>query len=213
MAPPDQLPPPAPPPGEIRDAAKEVLSRPEFQQPPESLYDRAVGWLSDRINDLLSALFEGGRSSVVAWIALVVVIGVIGLLVVRILTSMRVNSAASTEMHIETDVRRPPREWDAEAEEHAANGRWRDAVRCRYRGLVARLAAAGAVDEVPGRTAGEYRLEVRRSRPDAAPPFTDATDIFERAWYSGRAALPEDDAQFRELAGQVLEHATSRGDR
>ena len=76
-------------------------------------------------------------------------------------------------------------------------------MRCRYRALVARLAAGGAVDEIPGRTAGEYRLELRRTRPDAAPAFTEATDLFERAWYGHADVTGGDDERFRSLADDV----------
>src|SRR5919197_1551513 len=70
---------------------------------------------------------------------------------------------------------------------------------------VAALVGRGLVEEVPGRTAGEYRGEVRRNAPGAAEAFSGATDPFERAWY-GRAPTGADDAShFRDLAGRVLE--------
>jgi hypothetical protein len=45
------------------------------------------------------------------------------------------------------------------------------------------LAARGLVEEVPGRTAGEYRREVGRAVPAAAADFAGATELFEVAWY------------------------------
>jgi len=206
VAGPEQLPPPEATADEIRRTAEEILSRPEFQPEPQSLFERAASWFSERFNDLLTTLFSGGRNSIVAWIALVVVVGVIALLVVRILTSMRTDPAAAAGVVVESEPRRRAVDWEREAQEHASAGRWRDALRCRYRALVARLAASGAVDEVPGRTAGEYRLEVRRSRPDAAPPFGEATDLFEHAWYGHREVSSDDDERFRALADDVTAH-------
>lgn len=207
MASPEELPPPTASPQEIRDAADEIVSRPEFLPEPQTLWERAVGWLSDRLEDVLNALFSGGRSGVVAWLALAVVLAVIGFLVFKIVSSMRTNPTAVPAAAIAIERRRPAVDWEREAQEHAAAGRWRDAVRCRYRALVARLAATGAVDEVPGRTAGEYRLDVRRSRPDAAPSFTAATELFERAWYGRAEVDTADDERLRELAADVVEQS------
>ena len=70
--------------------------------------------------------------------------------------------------------------------------------------MVADLAARGVVDEVPGRTAGEYRTAVTRSTPAAAPDFSVATELFERAWYGAKPTGPDDSARFRELSERVL---------
>lgn len=205
MASPDDLPPPEAPAEEIRRAADEIVSRPEFLPEPQTIWERIVGWFQDRLSDLLSALFSGGRTALVAWVALAVVVAAVAFLIFKIVTTMRANPASTPTFDVTTERRRPAVDWEREAQEHAAAGRWRDALRCRYRALVARLAAAGAVDEVPGRTAGEYRLEVRRTRPDAAPSFTEATDIFERAWYGHADVDTTDDEHFRALAGRVLD--------
>lgn len=205
MASPDQLPPPEAPADDIRRAADEIVSRPEFLPEPQTIWERIVGWFQDRLADVLSALFSGGRTGLVAWIALVVVLAVVAFLVFKIVTTMRANPTAGPTFDVATERRRPAVDWEREAQAHAAAGRWRDALRCRYRALVARLAVVGAVDEVPGRTAGEYRLEVRRTRPDAAPSFTEATDIFERAWYGHADVDTSDDERFRALADRVLE--------
>lgn len=204
VAPPEDLPPPAAPPDEIRGAAEEVLARPEFAEPPKSIYERIVEALNEALNDALSALFAGGRTAIAAWIALAVVLGLVGFLLYRLASGMRATAAVVSPLRVETETRRPAVAWDREADEHAAAGRWRDAVRCRYRALVARLAAGGAVEEVPGRTAGEYRLALRSTRPGAAGPFGEATDLFERAWYGDAPTSGPDEARLRALAEDVL---------
>ncbi|OWY60965.1 hypothetical protein B7486_66355, partial [cyanobacterium TDX16] len=52
------LPDPEQSPAEVREAADDVLSRPEFQHEP-GLVERATTWVFDRINDLFSALGGG----------------------------------------------------------------------------------------------------------------------------------------------------------
>lgn len=207
MASPEDLPPPAAGAGEIRDAADEIVSRPEFLPEPQTVWERAVGWLGDRFADLLGALFSGGRSAIVAWAALAAVVVVIAILLHRVVTSTRRSAVDGDDVAVVTERRRPAVDWEREAQEHAAAGRWREALRCRYRALVARLAASGAVAEIPGRTAGEYRMEIRRTLPDAAPSFTAATDLFERAWYGRAEVGTDDDALFRRLADQVEQTA------
>jgi hypothetical protein len=103
--------------------------------------------------------------------------------------------------------RRPAADWRAEAEAHERAGAWRPAVRCRYRALVAELAARGLVDEVPGRTAGEYRHQVRRNLPDAAADFAGATELFELAWYGRAEPGAPEASRVRELSGRVLQRA------
>ena len=204
MASPEQLPPPTASPEEIRRTAEEVLSRPEFAQPPETIFERIARVIQEAIADALNALFSGGRSGVVAWTIVAVVAIVVTIVAVRVIRSVRGNPVADDDdVRIVASTRRPATDWDREAAEHAAAGRWRDALRCRYRALVARLAALGAVDEIPGRTAGEYRLDLRRSRPDAAEPFGEATEMFERVWYGHRDTDASEEERFRELAAAV----------
>jgi hypothetical protein len=69
---------------------------------------------------------------------------------------------------------------------------------------VADLAARGLVEEVPGRTAGEYRRQVDAVVPEVAPAFDGATSLFEGAWYGGRSTGAEEAARFRELEARVL---------
>ena len=102
---------------------------------------------------------------------------------------------------------RPAAAWRAEAEDHERAGEWRHALRCRYRALVADLAGRGVLDEIPGRTAGEYRSELAVAVPAAGPPFAGATELFERAWYGGRPTGAGDADRFRHLEAEVLEAA------
>jgi hypothetical protein len=200
----ETLPPPEAGADEIRRAADEILSRPEFQEPLRSLYQRALDWIGDLISDAISALVGGGTGAVVAWVLLIAVVALVAYLVVRTVQGdrRRPSSHDATGITVESDDRRPAEAWAAEAERFEGEGRWRDAIRCRYRSIVAGLARSGVVDEVPGRTAGEYRVLVGHDRPAIAEPFAGATDLFERAWY-GEEAGPEGSRSMRDLAARV----------
>ena len=203
---PQPLPPPTAGADEIRRGADEILSRPEFREPTRSLYQRALDWIGERLGDVLGALVSGGAGSVIAWLLLLAAVVAVAYLVFRAVQRDRRRkgpAAPGAAVDVERDERRAPEAWDADADRFEAEGRWRDAVRCRYRSLVARLARAGVVEEVPGRTAGEYRTLVASARPPVAEPFAGATTVFERAWYGNEDTGPDDSASLRRLADQV----------
>ncbi len=106
------------------------------------------------------------------------------------------------------DRSREPRGWREDAERHRAEGRYREALRCRYRALVGDLARRGLLDEIPGRTTGEERRQLRVSSPSAVPFFRDAADIFDGAWYGNEFVDASDDDRFRQLDRDVLANAT-----
>jgi len=205
LAGPRDVPPPARSPGEIRRAARDILAGPEFRPPTRSLAERARDFVFDRINHLLSTLVGGGRGGVVAWVVLAVALAVIGYLVYRLLRVVRRDpSEAMQAAPVRVEPFRPAREWLADADAYEAAGQWRDAVRARYRALIADLARRGLVEEIPGRTDGEYRAEMEESAPRSAGEFSAATDVFEQAWYGNRRAGPEESAAIRALADRVL---------
>jgi Domain of unknown function (DUF4129) len=199
------LPAPTRDPDQVREAVREVLARPEFRPPDRTLLQRAFDWLVEQAGRLLAELGASGAGGIVGLAVLVLALLGIGLLAARFSRGM----TASPEVRAAAAgaPRRPAADWRAEAEAHERAGAWRPAVRCRYRALVAELAAHGLVDEVPGRTAGEYRREVRRNLPDAAADFAGATELFELAWYGRGETGAREASRVRELSGRVLQRA------
>jgi hypothetical protein len=102
------------------------------------------------------------------------------------------------------DVSRDPAEWRREAEAHRAAGRFRDAIRCRYRALVGDLAQRGLIEAVPGRTSGEERAQMFEVSPRVAPDFTVAADLFDDAWYGHIRVADDDVRQMEALESRVL---------
>ena len=105
---------------------------------------------------------------------------------------------------VEIDRSREPTNWRAEAEEHRSAGRYREAMRCRYRALVGDLARRGLIDEIPGRTTGEERTQLHQVQPDAGSPFTSAADLFDGAWYGHHVVDAADDDRFQSFENDVL---------
>jgi hypothetical protein len=207
------LPPPDPRSADVggaRDAARQILTRNEFKPPDENPIRRAVDWILDKLGRFLAKLFGvfggGGGGSLIAWVILALAVaGVVMLVVRRIKRGPVVKVEART---VVIDRSREPSDWRTEADEHARHGRFRDALRCRYRALVGDLARRGLLDEIPGRTTGEERGQLRTTAPVAAPEFTDATDLFDRAWYGDEPTGAGEDERFRSLADAVMAKAT-----
>lgn len=198
-----QLRPPGHDPDHVRDVAREVLSRREYRTPAPSPLERLRAWVLDQLGNLFGALVSGDRASLLAWAILAAGAAVLVFFVVRFARGITPDAPHPSGAE-RSRVRRTGAEWRAEAADHERAGRWRLALRCRYRALVADLADRGLVEEIPGRTAGEYRQEVSRSVPAVAGEFSGATELFERAWYGNRPTGEPESREFAALADRVV---------
>jgi hypothetical protein len=191
-------------PDSIRRAAHAIVSEPQFRTPSESPIDRARHWVGREVSRALDRAISG-HLGLVGGAVLVVLVALIVWLVVRAVRDAR--GTATLRGPVVASVRRPAADWLAEAAACEARGDWRASLRARYRALVAELARRGLVDEIPGRTTGEYRSEVAANLPGAAGPFGGATELFELAVYGHGDAGPEEASELRTLAERVLEGA------
>lgn len=200
------LPVPQRAPGEVRRAVSEVLGRPEFRRAAStSLTDRLRDWLLEHVLALLARLVGSASASNLALALFLLLVVAVALLLWRYARGLRRDPELAAMLP--PVPRRSAAEWRAAAEAHEQAGEWPQAVRCRYRALVAELAGRGLIEEVPGRTAGEYQAAVGHALPAAAAAFAGATELFERAWYGRRPTGPDDAARLRELAVRVLQQA------
>jgi len=189
-------------PAHARDATRRILASPQFRTAPKPLLDRARDWVLHQIGRAISDLASGGAGSIIGIAIIVLAALVIVLVVARYSRTVRADPARRPSASL--IERRPARDWLADARAFEQDGAWRDALRCRYRALVAELAGRGVIDEVPGTTAGEYRQAVAGRAPGVGRPFGQASDLFERAWYGDEPGGPDEAGQFRRLADEVL---------
>ena len=188
-------------PDEARSLAEEILSRPEYQPPAEAWWQTALDWVQERFARLLGTLVGGGTGQVVGWVVVVVVLAAVAFVVYRL---VRGGAPPAREAASAARVEREPAvDWQAEAARLEADGRWREGLRARYRALVARLGRRGAIDPAAARTTGDHRAEVAGRAPAASAEFDAAAELFDRAWYGGRATGPEESRRFAELAEAV----------
>ena len=165
--------------------------------------------------------FDLSIVSLLLWVLLIA--AVVGLLYVLVRwAAAKTGRAAARKKSVDVDLdddsverdavaidrSREPVNWRAEADQHRLAGRYRDALRCRYRALVGDLARRGVIDEVPGRTTGEERAQLATVTPAASSPFNAAADLFDGAWYGRSDIDAAADDRFQVLERDVLAAAT-----
>lgn len=180
-----ELPPAAVDAEHVRRVVDAVLSRPEFSDAAPSRVARIRAWVGEQLGRLFEAVADTGQARLIGTLLLTIVILVVVVLAVRYARGLRrdPDRAPVTAGR----VGRHASAWSAEADEHERAGHLREALRCHYRALLAELAAAGAVEEAPGRTTGEYLAEARRRHPAVAEHVAAVTAAFEAGWYGGAA--------------------------
>jgi hypothetical protein len=196
-------------PEEVRQTADEVLARQEFQRPEPTVLERIRDWIGDRLSSLFDRLTGGGAGSVVGWVVLVAAVGALIWSLTRLSRSIRPDPVAPASVRI--DQGRTPDAWREEAERLEADSAWKDALRCRYRALLGDLVRAGIIEDVPGRTTGEYRREVVAVRPTVSDAMGTATDLFEWAWYGDLPTGAGESDRFRIAAGAVVDGVGATG--
>jgi hypothetical protein len=211
------LPPPDHAPEDARAAADEILARPEYQWSDDrSLLERIGEWVTDRLDDLFGPLgvSSGGLPVWVGWLVLGVLVVLVGLLLYRARAGWRRSGSvvATGGSRVVVSVDDDEVDWAAEVDRCEAEGRWREALRARYRLLVGDLARRQVIGDLVGRTTGELVGEVRRTSPSVAPPFAAATDEFEEAWYGGAAVTAADRDRFVGLADAARAAAGATAD-
>jgi hypothetical protein len=201
-----QLPPPQPGTGDASQRAQQILSGREYQQDEPSALDRIIGWIIEQLQKLLTPSQQGGGSwgSVLAWPVIAVLVGLAVFLVWRLRGASRRRRGDDPLFETESEVGRTAHDWVTEALACEARGAWKEALRCRFRALIADAIIRGAVRDVPGRTSGELRFEVERHVPAAAASFAAASRLFDAAWYGDEPTGSEENAAFRRHADDAV---------
>ncbi len=178
----DELPIPQPDPEAANEAADEILSRVEFRRPAPSLFDRIQEEISELLGRAFEQLLGTGAGTVFAWAVVFAAVGLTVWFALRFSRTVTADRATDGQPEM-VELSRSPADWRRQADADEALGRWKDGLLARYRAVVGQLVLDGVLDEIPGRTTGEYRRELAERRPDLARSFDEATTLFEQAWY------------------------------
>ncbi|MBI3185194.1 MAG: DUF4129 domain-containing protein [Myxococcales bacterium] len=98
---------------------------------------------------------------------------------------------------------RPPEGWAHLADELAARGDFREAVRSLYLALLSRLHRSGSIDYDPAKSNWDY-LRGFRGRSEWVPPFRELTRRFDFTYYGNLGADLDGYHSFRSLTRPLL---------
>jgi hypothetical protein len=184
-----------------QQAARAELADPAYRQAEPSLLKRAAGWLVDKLGELLDRAREaapGGAFGLFVLVLLaVVVLAVVWWRVGPVGRASAAPQALFAERMLTAVAHR------AAADDHAAAGRWAEAMRERLRAIVRDLEERGLLEPRAGRTADEAAAEGGVALPDCALGLRSAARDFDEVWYGGRPATAATDARLRALDEQV----------
>jgi hypothetical protein len=184
-----------------QEAAREELAKQIYREAGPGLVQRAIGWLLDRVGDLLDETANASPGGL-AGLAILMVVLVVAVVVVRLGIGPLAKRSAS-EQALFVGRTRTSGEHRTAADEHAAAGRWDEAVRERLRAIVRSLEERTILEPRPGRTADEAAGEAGLALPACAAGLRAAARTFDEVWYGGRPAGPDNDAALRELDDAV----------
>ena len=187
---------------EARRAAERELSKGIYHQNEPGPLMRAFNAVIDWISGFLDRLAGGAPGGSLGPLVLLAIV----LLVVAVVlwrTGPIRRGARSRSAHVELSGDVGAQEHRRRAEEHAAAGRFAEAVRERMRAIVRELETRGVFDPRPGRTADEVAREAGAAVPTIAGDLRAAAEVFDEIWYGGRSATPQSDALMRQADERV----------
>ncbi len=148
-------------------------------------------------------------------LVVVLVIGVLAVLAALLLKARRRPVAGASELEVQTSVEgplaadpqsalsRPPEGWASLADEFAAVGNFREAVRSLYLALLSRLHGSGAIDYDPARSNWDY-VRAFKGQPQWKPRFRELTHRFDFTYYGNLGATADGYKTFRSLTRPML---------
>lgn len=206
------------------EAPKE--EKPTEDVEPPGAWRRFIEWLAEWLEKLFrrdetaparQTTFSGASGQGVVHVLVVVLIA--GVLVVLALVLLRAlrgeKKAEGTQLEVSTQdattladesmnaLSRPPEGWAHLADELAARGEYREAVRGLYLALLSRLHREGVIHYDTTLSNWDYLLQFR-SRREWLPSFRELTLRFDFAWYGNVPVGADGYRDFRALCAPML---------
>ena len=187
---------------QARQAAERELSKGVYHQdepgPVERAVDAVIDWISDFL-DRIAGAAPGGSLGVLVLLAIVVAVGAVVIWRTGPVRRGARLRPALFDLSGDADAAEHRRR----ADEHAAAGRYAEAVRERMRAIVRELETRGVLDPRPGRTADEVAREAAAAVPAVSDDLRTAAGVFGEIWYGGRPATAQADALMREADDRI----------
>ncbi|ADO70910.1 DUF4129 domain-containing protein [Stigmatella aurantiaca] len=189
-------------------------------------WERFMKWLDAFLEELFkrrpkpsrvdTAIVGGGGLTVANGLAVLLILAVVAVLAAVLLRTLGQQQrkegaqlevstldAAALAQDPMSALARPPEGWAQLADELAAQGRYREAVRSLYLALLSRLHREGAILYDSTLSNWDY-LRQFKGRREWLPPFRELTRRFDFAWYGNLPVGAEGYRDFRALTQPLL---------
>lgn len=171
-----------------RDEARRELSKGVYEPTRRPLWQRVVNHILDWLNRRSQGVHSStGVPPVLQWFILALLIVGVIVLVVYVTGGLR-RSARSEDLFAGESGPTTAEQHRKRADEHAAAGRYAEAIRERMRAIARELEDRGVLDNRPGRTADEIAAEAGGLVPGIRSDLRRAAWIFDEVWFGERTA-------------------------
>ncbi|QXJ22006.1 DUF4129 domain-containing protein [Actinomadura graeca] len=192
---------------EARELARRELEKQIYQRDRPSWLERAwerfTGWLNELFNRAASPNAQGDGSGWMSVAVIVLIVVVAVALVVWLMWGRR--NLRSREDALLEDEPSTALDHRSAAEEHAAAGRWAEAIRERLRAIARDLEERAVLAPRPGRTADELAAEAGEAVPQLADELRAGVRTFDDVWYGDRPGTPDGYARLKDLDERLRE--------
>jgi hypothetical protein len=207
---------------DAHDEAASILAQRAYQTggagpapaPKQSLLEKALAWLGERIADLFARIFGATTSTpIIGQIVGVVFIALLAgaaAYLIFVLTSLVIRRRRPSQSDVGTPLQEQsdPDVLYQLGMTAASQGHYARAVSLLFQASLASFDRAGKLPYDGSLTAGEYRRAVRRTLTDASPYFDDIARAFVLAAFAERPVSKDDftaaDAAYRSLRPLVV---------
>lgn len=191
----------------MRARLQEVLARREYTNASQAqdFMDRLKQWLERTLESVLGLPAEGASwvADALLWLLLTLAVLALAAVVFVVIRGVRMprrpTHAPAEEAPAHVSLERPSRGWLEVAEEEAARGDYRAALRYAYLALLRTLEERGVLRLDRDRTNWDLVRQVPEG--PARDDLAQATRLFEEHWYALR---PADAEEYRELRRRVV---------
>ena len=197
----------------------------EEDVPSSGVWQRFMKWLAELLEKLFRrsetqsrgpSVSAAGGQTVVNVLVVVLIAGVLVVLALVLLRALgKAREGENARLEVSTQdastlaadpmnaLSRPPEGWAHLADELAARGEYREAVRSLYLALLSRLHREGVIHYDTTLSNWDY-LRQFRSRREWVPSFRELTRRFDFAWYGNLPVGAEGYRDFRALCAPML---------
>lgn len=192
-----------------QEQLNEIMETKEFSQVSwlEELLQKGRDWIQSIklfFSDLINGLFQADNAPVsLGWLFPVLLFLILLLALWWFGSKLIIHREQKGEGVKQVTQQKGGSHWIKRAEQAAAQGVYREAIRCLFQSVLERLDEQGVISRAENKTNLEYVEEVERHLPQQAPIFTELVRRFDHSWYGLATVNSAQYEQFYQVVRQM----------